>query len=121
METRVTPTADKLEAMTMRRPCAILVLFILTAALACHSKTPHSVTLTWREEKSPSGLPVAGYNIYRRLKGEERYAKIAGPVAHPPYEDRQVVSGHIYYYSVTAVDTTGSESRLSEGIRAAIP
>jgi fibronectin type 3 domain-containing protein len=107
--------------MTRGRITVILGLFILTAALACHSKTPHSVTLSWQEAKSPSGAPVAGYNIYRRMKGDAQYTRIAGPLAHPPYEDRQVVSGKIYYYSVTAIDTSGRESRLSEGIRATVP
>ena len=100
---------------------AILSLFVLTATLACQSKTPHSVTLTWQEAKLPAGSSLAGYNIYRRIEGETQYSKIAGPVAHPPYEDRQVVSGKTYVYSVTAVDSSGSESRLSEIVRAAIP
>ena len=107
--------------MTNGRMSAILSLFVLAAALACHSKTPHSVTLTWQEAKPRAGSSVVGYNVYRRVQSETQYTKVAGPVAHPPYEDRYVVSGKTYFYSVTAVDASGIESRLSENVPAAIP
>ena len=107
--------------MTMGRMWVTLTLFVLTGALACHSKTPHSVTITWQEATPPAGSSVVGYNVYRRLQGESQYKKVAGPVAHPPYEDHDVLSGKTYIYSVTAVDTSGRESRMSEIVRAEIP
>ena len=107
--------------MTMPRVWATLSLFILAGALACHSKTPHSVTLTWQEAKLSAGSTITGYNIYRRTEDETQYSKIAGPVPNSPYEDRNVVSGKTYLYSVMAVDVSGRESRLSENVRAAVP
>jgi len=107
--------------MTKRRALLLLLVLAVGVALACRSKGPHSVTLRWQESKPRPGSPLAGYNVYRRTEGQTQYIKVAGPVAHPPYEDRLVVSGDVYYYSVTAVDISGRESRLSGAVRAAIP
>jgi hypothetical protein len=114
---------DKLFSMRAkaRRGRLLLGVLALAAGLACHSKAPHSVTLTWQASKPAAGASVVGYNIYRRTKADVRYTRIAERVQNPPYVDRQVVSGQTYVYSVTAVDQSGRESRLSENIQAVIP
>ena len=99
----------------------LLSLLALTFGLACQAKVPHSVTLTWQPPKASPDASVVGYNIYRRTKEKTGYVKIATKVPGPPYEDRLVVSGQTYFYAVTAIDSLGRESRLSEYIQATIP
>ena len=106
--------------MRTSRGQLLLGLFVL-AGLAWAAKAPHSVTLTWQPPKVETGFSVVGYNVYRRAKDENTFRKIATQVAGPPYEDHQVVSGQTYFYTVTAVDKSGRESRFSIDIQATIP
>ncbi len=97
--------------------CGLLVL----AGLARSTTAPHSVTLTWQPPKVATGFSVVGYNVYRRATDENSFTKIATQVSGPPYEDHQVVSGQTYFYTVTAVDKSGRESRFSADIQATVP
>ncbi|MGA1867018.1 MAG: hypothetical protein ACMUJM_00575 [bacterium] len=61
---------------------------------------------------------LAGYNVYR---AEERgeFIKINNElVKNIIFTDQSVVNGHLYYYKITAVDSSGNESRYSEHISA---
>jgi len=65
---------------------------------------------------------VSGYNIYRSTTNGSGYAKInTGLVAGVTYNDTTVQSGTTYYYVVTAVDSTGTESSDSNQATAVIP
>jgi fibronectin type 3 domain-containing protein len=62
---------------------------------------------------------VAGYRIYRRLTGEEKYARLTPELIKKPYfVDAQVRRGQTYYYYVTAVDDSprANESLPSETV-----
>jgi len=97
-----------------------LLLLALAAGLACRRK-PHSVTLNWQPPKTPTGMSVVSYNVYRRTMEDGRYIRIATGVSGPPYEDHQVAGGRTYFYAITALNQNGRESRLSESIQAKIP
>jgi hypothetical protein len=76
--------------------------------------TSQGVELRW--ELSP--LPeVAGYRVYRRFTGEEKYTRLTPELVTKPYfVDSQVTRGRTYYYYVTAVDDSprANESMPSE-------
>jgi fibronectin type 3 domain-containing protein len=76
--------------------------------------TSRGVELRWELSPVPD---VAGYRVYRRLTGEEKYTRITPELVTKPYfVDSQVRRGQTYYYYVTAVDDTprANESMPSE-------
>ncbi len=79
----------------------------------------HSVALAWDASKS-SG--VVGYNVYRATVSGGPYTKIT-PSAIPEtqYTDMTVQAGHIYYYVVTSVDSSGVQSSHSNQVSVTIP
>ena len=79
----------------------------------------HSVALAWDASKS-SG--VVGYNVYRATVSGGPYTKIT-PSAIPEtqYTDTTVQAGHIYYYVVTSVDSSGVQSSYSNQVSVTIP
>ena len=107
--------------MSANRGKVLLAFLVLTSGLGCHRKVQHSVTLNWQPSKPSAGVRVVGYNVYRRVKEEGGFARLATQVPGPPYEDHLVTSGRTYVYAVTAVDQSGRESRLSEQVQATIP
>jgi fibronectin type 3 domain-containing protein len=76
--------------------------------------TSQGVELRW--ELSPAS-DVAGYRVYRRRTGEEKYTRLTPELVTKPYfVDSQVTRGQTYYYYVTAVDDSprANESMPSE-------
>jgi len=81
--------------------------------------TNHSVTLAWNPSSS-SG--ITGYNVYRSFVSGGSYSLItSGTVPSTTYADTNVQSGQTYYYVITAVDSSDSESGYSNEVAAAIP
>jgi hypothetical protein len=82
-------------------------------------QVPPSVALAWDASKS-SG--VLGYNVYRGTASGGPYTKLT-PSAIPgtQYTDTAVEAGHIYYYVVTSVDSSGVESGYSSQVSVSIP
>lgn len=104
----------------------ILRLFVALAAniiiLGCNAKSSsHRVTLTWEASNTSAGVPASFYNVYRSTGSDKEFTKIAARVAYPWYEDGQVKSGETYFYSVTASDPIGDESKFSAEAEAKIP
>lgn len=80
--------------------------------------TQHSVSLTWTASTSS----VSGYNIYRGTQAGGPYVQINSSLqVSTAYTDSTVQLGTTYYYVVTAVDSTGTESSYSNQASAAIP
>ena len=76
--------------------------------------TSQGVELRWEESPAPD---VAGYRVYRRLTGEEKYTRLTPELVKKPYfVDSQVNRGQTYHYYVTAVDDSprANESLPSE-------
>ncbi|MDO9532187.1 MAG: fibronectin type III domain-containing protein [Deltaproteobacteria bacterium] len=64
--------------------------------------TSQGVEIRWEESPAPD---VAGYRVYRRSTGEEKYTRLTPDLAKKPYfVDGQVTRGQTYHYYVTAVD-----------------
>ena len=78
----------------------------------------HSVNLSW----NPSNSQVAGYNIYRGRQTGGPYTRLNSALeGSTTYTDSSVQGGQTYFYVVTAVQGTGTESPFSNQARAAIP
>lgn len=78
----------------------------------------HSVDLSWTASTST----VAGYNVYRGGVSGGPYSRInSGVDPSTIYTDSTVLSGQTYYYVVTAVDGSGTESAYSNQVQAVIP
>jgi hypothetical protein len=78
----------------------------------------HSVDLSWTASTST----VSGYNIYRGSQTGGPYQLVnASLQSAGGYVDGTVASGQTYFYVVTAVDSTGTESAFSNEATAAVP
>jgi hypothetical protein len=64
---------------------------------------------------------LAGYNIYRHEEGGSPAKINSEVVKSPASRDTNVVSGHKYFYSVSAVDLRGNESAKSQEASEAVP
>jgi hypothetical protein len=78
----------------------------------------HKVTLTWERSSST----VTGYFVYRSSKPSGPYAQLnSAPEANPSFSDGTVSNGHVYYYYVTAVDSSNIQSADSNEVSVTIP
>ena len=78
----------------------------------------HSATLSW----SASTSSVVGYNVYRTTQSGGPYTMINNaPQPATSYADLTVQAGDTYYYVVTAVDSSGTESVFSNQVTAVVP
>jgi hypothetical protein len=77
----------------------------------------HTVNLSWNASTSS----VAGYNVYRGPSAGA-YTKINSTTdPNTAYADSTVLSGTTYYYSATAVNSSGQESTYSTPIKVVVP
>jgi hypothetical protein len=80
--------------------------------------TTHSVALNWTASTST----VSGYNVYRSTTNGSGYSIInSGLVGTLTYVDSTVQNGITYYYVMTAMDSSGNESKYSNQATAVIP
>lgn len=81
------------------------------------SSAKSSVSLNWDASSS-----VIGYNVYRGTISGGPYAKLNSSIdGGPSYTDSNVSSGDTYYYVVTSVDSSNSESAYSNQVSVTIP
>jgi hypothetical protein len=81
--------------------------------------TAYSVSLAW--PSSPSS-GVTGYNVYRSTVSGSDYTKInTSAVTGLNFVDGSVLDGAMYFYVVTALDSSGNESNYSPQAQMAIP
>jgi fibronectin type 3 domain-containing protein len=65
---------------------------------------------------------VEGYKIYRATASTGPFTRVNSALDATPYDtDSSVTAGLTYYYAVTAVSTTGSESVYSNQAQVTIP
>ena len=78
----------------------------------------HTVTLDW----TPGSSSYAGFNAYRGSVSGGPYGKMnPSLISTTSFIDTGVVSGQVYYYVATTVDSTGAESSYSSEVLATIP
>jgi len=79
--------------------------------------TSHSVTLNWTASTSN----VMGYNVYRGTQSGGPYTMINSALqSGTSYADLSVKAGQTYFYVVTAVNSSGSESVFSSQATAVV-
>ena len=64
---------------------------------------------------------LAGYNVYRREAGSQPIKINTELVKTPAFRDSNVIPGHEYFYSISAVDAPGNESPRSEEAGETVP
>jgi hypothetical protein len=85
---------------------------------AVTSSTSHSVALSWDRSSST----VVGYFVYRSSKPSGPYARVNSSAdASTSYSDSTVAGGQVYYYVVTAVDSSNIESAHSNQVSVTVP
>ena len=62
-----------------------------------------------------------GYNLYRGTVSGGPYAQVASRTAGSAYTDSTVAAGQTYFYVVTSVDGSGTESVYSNQAQAVVP
>ncbi|MBZ5512128.1 MAG: hypothetical protein LAN70_13295 [Acidobacteriia bacterium] len=87
-------------------------------AVASGVGQPPFVDLTWAPNTEAD---LAGYNVYRRQADQPPVKVNNELVKAPAYRDREVTSGHQYFYAVTAVDLRGNESPRSDETSERVP
>src|SRR5215831_6915064 len=101
---------------------ALYLCLVLAGLVSCrHDAHDHRVSLTWQASPSTRDSTVIGYNIYRRSNANRSYVKLASGIPSTFYEDRLVETKVTYFYTVSAVDQKGRESRPSNTFTVTIP
>ena len=78
----------------------------------------HTVGLDWDRSSST----VTGYFVYRSSKPSGPYTQLnSTPEANPTYSDGTVSNGQVYYYYVTAVNSSNIQSADSNEVSVSIP
>lgn len=92
---------------------------LAAVANASEAGTPASIDLSWQPDSDPG---LAGYAVYRR-EGTGDWQRISPPqpVAGPAYRDVNVLPGHTYIYSVTAISQNGHASARSAETSESVP
>lgn len=115
----------------MRTILAFSIAVAVTLATGCHERindvdiTPPSapqgltsltgdnaIELYWYASPEPD---VAGYHVYVALSSGGRY-QLIGTTTHLHFVDLDAINGTTYYYTVTAYDFTGNESRIAADV-----
>jgi len=78
----------------------------------------YSVNLNWDASTSND---IAGYNVYRGPDGVNWTKINSGLDTSTIYTDSTVADGTTYYYSTTAVNTSGEESAKSAAVEVVVP
>ena len=95
---------------------------VLSVPLAGTGLTPvsHSVDIAW---DASSSAALQGYNVYRSTVSGGPYSKISPVIGSSIllFTDTTPVSGKQYFYVVTAMDTSGTESAASTQVAVTIP
>ncbi len=76
------------------------------------------IDLTWAPNIESD---LAGYNVFRSVKGGETVKLNQQLVPVPSFRDDKVEPGKVYLYSVSAVDVRGNESPRSAEATEAVP
>ncbi|MFG2460859.1 fibronectin type III domain-containing protein [Streptomyces sp. NPDC048523] len=79
-----------------------------TGTSVTYDQATGKAKLTWAKNKE---MDLAGYRVYRRLKGASFGTKPLGTTTSTSYSDTALpVTGDTYYYEVRAYDKAGNES-----------
>jgi hypothetical protein len=105
--------------LTITSNAANSPLNIALSGTGLAANSTHTVALTWERSSTSS---VTGYFVYRGTKPSGPFAQLnSSPESSPSYSDSTVSSGQVYYYYVTAVDSSNIQSADSNEVSVTIP
>jgi fibronectin type 3 domain-containing protein len=80
-----------------------------TGTSTTYSTTTRQATVRWWRNKE---MDLAGYRVYRRLKGTTTWTKVSGStlLTGTSHTNTPPATGQTFYYEVRAVDKAGNES-----------
>ena len=89
----------------------VFILLLFTTSVGAQDFT---ALLEWDSSISSD---VTGYNVYRQTSSELQYQKLTStPILSNYFNDSNVLYGEIYYYTATAVNSSGMESVFADEI-----
>jgi hypothetical protein len=92
---------------------------LVAAFVPAQGGVPAHFDLSWNI--SPE-TDLAGYHVYRSEQADVLGTRLDNDLLlTPAFRDMNVVSGHRYYYAVTAVDRSGNESEPSASVSVMMP
>jgi hypothetical protein len=92
---------------------------LVVALVPAQGAAPAYLDLSWSISAEND---IAGYNIYRSEQDGAAGAKQNPELLRTPaFRDMNVVAGHRYFYTVTAVDRVGNESAASAAASGEVP
>jgi hypothetical protein len=91
---------------------------LVAALLSPEPNAPREVDLSWSINTETD---LAGYHVYRSER-QDTPGQLVTPdlLLSPAYRDTSVQPGHVYWYSVTAVDRSGNQSAPSASVAAEV-
>jgi hypothetical protein len=105
--------------LTITSNAANSPLNIALSGTGVAANSTHTVALTWERSSTSS---VTGYFVYRGTKPSGPFAQLnSSPESSPSYSDSTVSGGQVYYYYVTAVDSSNIQSADSNEVSVTIP
>ncbi|ATB42065.1 Endo-1,4-beta-xylanase A precursor [Cystobacter fuscus] len=93
----------------------------LPVGLLAAAANPTQINLSWNANTEPD---LAGYNVYRSTTSgftPSAANRVASGLTTASYSDAGLKASTVYYYKVTAVDTSGNESPASSQSSASTP
>jgi Domain of unknown function (DUF4082) len=93
----------------------VTVMLTMTAPVVAQ----HIVALSWKA--AAANAKVVSYSLYRSSISGSSYGLLASAIGSAVYTDQSVQPAAVYYYVVTAVDSTGRESTYSNETKTTIP
>jgi len=95
-------------------PQGLLVVLVLR-----QGETAAHLELSWAINPETD---IAGYNVYRSDQADSPGNRLNTELLRTPaFRDMNVLPGHRYFYSVTAVDHAGNESPISAVVSGGVP
>ena len=92
---------------------------LVVALIPAQGSAPAYLDLSWSISAEND---IAGYNIYRtEQEGAPGQKQNPDLLRTPAFRDMNVVPGHRYFYTVTAVDRVGNESPASAAASGEVP
>ncbi len=122
---RGAPYQYRVAAVSMVGKSLVRSLPTTWVSAATHDKTPPAPATELMAASQPQGLflrftpspdtDVAGYILFRRDKKDGPWTRLGkGLMVENVYVDKDVKTGHTYWYRVVAVDEAGNQSEPSE-------
>src|SRR5277367_6925611 len=104
--------------LTITSNAANSPLNIALSGTGVAASAQHTVALNWDRSSSS----VTGYFVYRGSKPSGPFTQLnSSPESSPSYSDSTVASGQVYYYYVTAVNSSNIQSADSNEVSVTIP